>query len=143
MRLPLIPVLVCAWFFLSRNVNAHAAVANDLLMSRSTVVEEAVFQNCGSESNNDYRQKMRSLYLNLKGKENPALRESVVSGDLSAKKLAGMSSAVSGCIIMAICYLLLTSLNYLGNGFRRKEGKGSSHCRRQSFQIVGCGRTTS
>jgi transcription elongation factor S-II len=63
-------------------------------MSRSTSVEEAVFNNCGS-SNADYRQKMRSLYLNLKGKENPSLREGVVSGSISAAKLAVMTSAVS------------------------------------------------
>ena len=37
---------------------------------------------------------MRSLYLNLKGKENPSLREGVVSGDISASKLAVMTSAV-------------------------------------------------
>lgn len=35
---------------------------------------------------------MRSLYLNLKGKENPSLREGVVSGDIPAKQLAVMTS---------------------------------------------------
>jgi transcription elongation factor S-II len=63
-------------------------------MSRSNAVEEAVLNNCNGEQNADYRQKMRSLYLNLKGKENPALREGVVSGAISPKKLAVMSSAV-------------------------------------------------
>ncbi|KAG8835678.1 RNA polymerase II elongation factor [Serendipita sp. 399] len=67
---------------------------NDLLMSRATAVEEAAFNICGDgQSNADYRNKMRSLYLNLKGKENPSLRESVVSGDISPKKLVTMSSA--------------------------------------------------
>ncbi|PVF97023.1 transcription elongation factor [Serendipita vermifera] len=64
----------------------------DLIMNRSTAVEQAVFDNCGS-SNADYRQKMRSLYLNLKGKENPSLREGVVSGSIPAAKLAVMTSA--------------------------------------------------
>lgn len=66
-------------------------------MSRSTRVEEAVFNNCG-EANADYRQKMRSLYLNLKGKENPSLRQGVVAGDISPAKLAVMTSAVRSCL---------------------------------------------
>ncbi|KAG8860997.1 RNA polymerase II elongation factor [Serendipita sp. 411] len=67
---------------------------NDLIMSRATAIEEAAFDICGGgQSNGEYRVKMRSLFLNLKGKENPSLRESVVSGDLSAKKLVTMSSA--------------------------------------------------
>ena len=72
----------------------HSFTANDLIMSRSTAIEETVLSNCKGEQNADYRQKMRSLYLNLKGKENPSLREGVVSGDISPKKLAVMSSAV-------------------------------------------------
>jgi transcription elongation factor S-II len=74
-------------------------IASDLIESRSTAVEEAVFSNCGDESNSDYRTKMRSLYLNLKGKENPSLREGVVSGDIPAKQLAAMSSAVRSHIV--------------------------------------------
>jgi transcription elongation factor S-II len=74
-------------------------IASDLIESRSTAVEEAVFSNCGNESNSDYRTKMRSLYLNLKGKENPSLREGVVSGDIPAKQLAIMSSAVRPYIV--------------------------------------------
>jgi transcription elongation factor S-II len=35
---------------------------------------------------------MRSLYLNLKDKGNPSLRESVVSGDLPATRFCQMSS---------------------------------------------------
>jgi len=71
----------------------NSGAPSDLIESRSTAVEEAVFSNCGNESNSDYRTKMRSLYLNLKGKENPSLREGVVSGDIPAKQLAVMSSA--------------------------------------------------
>jgi transcription elongation factor S-II len=72
----------------------YFSTASDLIMSRATAVEEAVLNNCNGEQNADYRQKMRSLYLNLKGKENPSLREGVVSGDISPKKLAVMTSAV-------------------------------------------------
>lgn len=49
---------------------------------------------------------MRSLYLNLKGKENPSLREGVVSGDIPAKQLAVMSSAVRPSLVMHTGWLL-------------------------------------
>jgi transcription elongation factor S-II len=81
------------WILMSPTFT-HSSTASDLIMSRSTAVEEAVLNNCNGEQNADYRQKMRSLYLNLKGKENPSLREGVVSGDISPKKLAVMSSTV-------------------------------------------------
>lgn len=42
-----------------------------------------------------YRQKMRSLSLNLKDKNNPALRAAVVDGSIAAEKLVFMSAQVS------------------------------------------------
>ncbi|EEB92868.1 hypothetical protein MPER_08559, partial [Moniliophthora perniciosa FA553] len=41
----------------------------------------------------EYRARIRSLFVNLKDKNNPGLRESVVSGLIAADKLAKMSSA--------------------------------------------------
>jgi transcription elongation factor S-II len=41
----------------------------------------------------EYKAKIRSLFVNLKDKNNPSLRESIVSGDLSAEKFSKMSSA--------------------------------------------------
>lgn len=38
-----------------------------------------------------YRDKMRSLFLNLKAANNPSLREDVVSGEISVKQLYEMS----------------------------------------------------
>ncbi|CAG7854774.1 Transcription elongation factor S-II AltName: Full=TFIIS [Serendipita indica DSM 11827] len=67
---------------------------SELILKRAIAVEEAAFTICGKgESNSDYRNKMRSLFLNLKGKENPSLRQGVVSGDISAEKLVTMSSS--------------------------------------------------
>ncbi|KZO97360.1 transcription elongation factor [Calocera viscosa TUFC12733] len=54
-------------------------------------IEEQVLILANGNSGNPYRSKIRSLYLNLKEKTNPALREAVVSGDLSAHKLCTMS----------------------------------------------------
>ena len=42
----------------------------------------------------DYKGKIRSLFLNLKDKNNPGLRENVTSGELKVEKLCKMSSQV-------------------------------------------------
>ncbi|KAF5391207.1 hypothetical protein D9757_003168 [Collybiopsis confluens] len=63
----------------------------ELIVQRAKAVESAVLHNIGSTSN-EYKQKIRSLFVNLKDKNNPSLRESVVSGDLFAEKLAKMAS---------------------------------------------------
>lgn len=39
-----------------------------------------------------YKSKIRSLFVNLKDKNNPGLRESVVSGDLKVERLCTMTS---------------------------------------------------
>lgn len=52
-------------------------------------------QNPGAEGTNNYRTKMRSLYLNLKAQNNPGLREDVVSGEIGVARLYGMTPAVS------------------------------------------------
>ena len=46
--------------------------------------------------NAGYRNKMRRLFLNLKDKNNPQLRESIVSGDLPVAKFCTMSVQVCG-----------------------------------------------
>jgi transcription elongation factor S-II len=68
--------------------------ANELLMKRSSAIELTVYEANGGTTSPAYRTKMRSLYLNLKGKENPSLREGVVSGDIPVAKLCTMSSQV-------------------------------------------------
>lgn len=68
--------------------------ANDQLNSRARAIEEIVYAQHSYQTSGPYRSKMRSLYLNLKDKSNPSLRESVVSGDLPAAQLCKMSSQV-------------------------------------------------
>lgn len=63
-------------------------------MKRSSAIEMTVYEANGGTTSPAYRTKMRSLYLNLKGKENPSLREGVVSGDLPVAKLCTMTSQV-------------------------------------------------
>jgi transcription elongation factor S-II len=63
---------------------------NDLILKRAKAVEIAVLNDIGSTSAS-YKQKIRSLFVNLK--TNAALREEIVSGEVPAEKLAKMSSA--------------------------------------------------
>ncbi|GLB42683.1 putative transcription factor S-II (TFIIS), central domain [Lyophyllum shimeji] len=61
------------------------------ILQRAQGLEKAVHQKCGGTTA-EYKGKIRSLFVNLKDKNNPGLRESVVSGELSVEKLAAMSS---------------------------------------------------
>lgn len=66
---------------------------SDLILKRARAVEMAVFAANDHSTSAAYKAKVRSLFVNLKDKTNPGLRESVVSGDLSAEKFANMTSA--------------------------------------------------
>jgi len=89
-----IPEPVCPPFILLlRLSNPSHLIANDLIAQRAVAIEKAVAEELGSNSGG-YKAKIRSLFVNLKDKNNPSLRESVVSGDISATKFAKMSSEV-------------------------------------------------
>jgi transcription elongation factor S-II len=66
---------------------------SDLILKRARAVEMAVFAANDHSTSANYKAKIRSLFVNLKDKANPGLRESVVSGDISAEKFANMTSA--------------------------------------------------
>jgi len=55
-------------------------------------VEQAVYKTNGSKTDGSYRTKVRSLFLNLKDPKNPNLRKRVVSKEISAERVATMSS---------------------------------------------------
>ncbi|KZT54034.1 transcription elongation factor [Calocera cornea HHB12733] len=63
----------------------------DQILASARKIEAQVLTQANGNSGNPYRSKIRSLYLNLKEKTNPGLREAVVSGDLSVKRLCTMS----------------------------------------------------
>ncbi|KAI9497214.1 transcription elongation factor S-II [Zychaea mexicana] len=63
---------------------------SELLLKRAMAIEKAVFHEFQGV-NDGYKNKVRSLALNLKSKSNPGLRESVVSGELPVHKLCTMS----------------------------------------------------
>ncbi|KIJ31467.1 hypothetical protein M422DRAFT_36222 [Sphaerobolus stellatus SS14] len=64
----------------------------DQILSSAKAVEIAVLAQNKNDTGTPYRAKVRSLFLNLKDKSNPGLREAVVSGEISATRLVNMSS---------------------------------------------------
>ncbi|KAK7438638.1 transcription elongation factor TFIIS [Stygiomarasmius scandens] len=64
----------------------------DLISQRAIAIETAVLNLYGSTTA-EYKSKIRSLFVNLKDNNNPELRASVVSGEISADELSKMSSA--------------------------------------------------
>ncbi|KAJ3000425.1 hypothetical protein NUW54_g6789 [Trametes sanguinea] len=65
--------------------------APELILTRAKEIEKTVLNDNGGTTA-AYKAKIRSLYVNLKDKNNPGLRESVVSGDLAVSKFCRMSS---------------------------------------------------
>ena len=61
------------------------------ILQRARGLEKAVLANLGG-TNAEYKSKIRSLFVNLKDKNNPGLRRSIVDGDISVEKLSKMSS---------------------------------------------------
>jgi len=70
---------------------SDSGAPTDLILTRAKGIEKAVWvQHDGTTA--AYRTKIRSLFVNLKDKNNPSLRESVVSGDLSVDRFTTMTS---------------------------------------------------
>ncbi|KAF7795936.1 hypothetical protein EIP86_007103 [Pleurotus ostreatoroseus] len=65
---------------------------SEQILSRAKGIEAAVLNEFGSVTA-AYKSKIRSLYVNLKDKNNPGLRESIISGDLPVARFSKMSSA--------------------------------------------------
>lgn len=66
---------------------------SELILSRAKDIEKTVLNDNGGTTA-AYKAKIRSLFVNLKDKNNPGLRESVISGDLSVPRFCKMSSQV-------------------------------------------------
>ncbi|KAL7421081.1 transcription elongation factor TFIIS [Cryptotrichosporon argae] len=62
-----------------------------ILSERAISIEFEAFKLHKHSSGNDYRAKMRSLFLNLKDKGNPGLRNEIVLGHITAEHVVRMS----------------------------------------------------
>jgi transcription elongation factor S-II len=65
-------------------------VPDDVLRVAITV-EHAAFERYKPESSPAYKEKMRSLFQNLKSKSNPQLRKRVLTGDITPARFVVMS----------------------------------------------------
>ncbi|TDL15784.1 transcription elongation factor [Rickenella mellea] len=71
---------------------SDSGAPNDLILKQAEAIERTVLSDHHHQTGKPYKDKMRSLFLNLKDKNNPGLRESIVSGDLDPTKFCRMSS---------------------------------------------------
>ena len=93
-------------------------------------IEEIVLENNGNDPTAAYRAKIRSLYMNLKDKNNPALRAAVVSGAILPANLASMSQAVRySCqtVTSLTCRLGITGHGIRGTESARPRHLGAKH----------------
>ncbi|TFY82027.1 hypothetical protein EWM64_g1991 [Hericium alpestre] len=70
---------------------ADSGAPSEQILTRAKAVESAVLSDQRGTTPG-YKNKIRQLIVNLKDKNNPGLRESVVSGDIPATKFAKMTS---------------------------------------------------
>lgn len=66
------------------------------------MIEEEIYKEFNN-TDNKYKNKVRSRVANLRDKKNPALRENVLLGSISAEKLAKMSPEVCGTTVGGWC----------------------------------------
>ncbi|EEB07594.1 transcription elongation factor TFIIS [Schizosaccharomyces japonicus yFS275] len=66
---------------------------SSVLLKTASAIDVQVLSMSMGKTDSAYRNKMRSLYMNLKDKQNPQLRKRVISGAISPKRLSEMSSA--------------------------------------------------
>ncbi|KAI8052009.1 transcription elongation factor S-II [Syncephalis plumigaleata] len=64
---------------------------SDRVIAKAVEVEIALYEQF-STPNDRYKARARELYLNLKGNDNPRLRDAIVSGSLSATRFCSMTS---------------------------------------------------
>lgn len=73
-------------------LSSDSSAPVELVLSRARSVEQCVYNDNSGNTTTQYKQKIRTLFVNLKDKNNPGLRETVVSGDLVVEKFTRMSS---------------------------------------------------
>ena len=83
----------CTFYSLLIFKLTHFWLASERVLSISRAVEKSVLELMGGTTA-EYKSKIRSLFVNLKDKANPALRASLVDGSLAPEKFARMTSQV-------------------------------------------------
>ncbi|KAF9974068.1 RNA polymerase II elongation factor [Actinomortierella ambigua] len=67
---------------------------SERLMEKSVKIESVIFKDLakGGAPSPEYKAKIRSLFLNLRDKNNPNLREAIVSGELTVEKFCKLTT---------------------------------------------------
>ncbi|KAJ7896397.1 transcription factor S-II, central domain-containing protein [Mycena olivaceomarginata] len=71
-------------------IASDSGAPTDLIHAKATAIEAAVFASLGGTP--AYSTKMRSLFVNLKDRNNPGLREAVASGEIGVDRFVVMTS---------------------------------------------------
>ncbi|KAI7902646.1 transcription elongation factor S-II [Cokeromyces recurvatus] len=106
---------------------------SDLLIKRALAIEKTLYLEY-NDVNQNYKNKVRSLALNLKNKNNPGLRESVVSGELSVSKLCKM-----GVEEMASEEAQARDRKLAEEALFKARGAGSAQAETDMFKCGKCG----
>lgn len=69
-----------------------------VLLEKAKLVEKGFYNAVGTKTDDAYRSKIRGVILNLKDKTNPALRDGIVRGEISAIDICNMSKEVRGLL---------------------------------------------
>jgi transcription elongation factor S-II len=96
-------ILVILYRRVRRSLAGATTLAPDQILKRAKGIESSILSLFDS-TNQAYKSKIRSLYVNLKDKNNPGLRENIVSGDISVDKFCKMSSEVKMISFLLIMY---------------------------------------
>ncbi|KAF8659275.1 hypothetical protein AX16_001850 [Volvariella volvacea WC 439] len=70
---------------------SDSGAPSELILEKAIAVEKVVHKDHGGTTM-QYKSRIRVLFVNLKDKHNPSLRENVVAGEISAEKVARMTS---------------------------------------------------
>ncbi|MCJ1352427.1 MAG: RNA polymerase II elongation factor [Icmadophila ericetorum] len=71
----------------------HLSTApSSTVLNMAIAVEQAMYKAHGPEDKPSYKEKIRSLYQNLKAKNNPGLRLKIMSGEITPEKFVVMTS---------------------------------------------------
>ncbi|KLO08154.1 transcription elongation factor [Schizopora paradoxa] len=73
------------------SLSIGSTAPNDQILRKAQAIEQQVITDFDNVMGKEYKDKMRSLFLNLKDKGNPGLRQGVVDGDIPVPKLCKMS----------------------------------------------------
>ncbi|KZV98902.1 transcription elongation factor [Exidia glandulosa HHB12029] len=111
---------------------SDSGAPSEQILNRSTNIEKTVF-NAEGGTTQPYRAKMRSLFLNLKGNSNPALRASVVSGDLTVSRLCTMTKDEMASEERKQADAAIKEMN-----FHKSLGAGEPEAETTAFQCSRC-----